>query len=44
VADFLTAIFGIRPDAEVLALGSADTVLSQKLKWPKPVPLLLPER
>lgn len=33
-----------RPDAEVMALGLAETVLAQKLNWPKPVPLLLPER
>ncbi|WP_244551828.1 DUF1403 family protein [Rhizobium tibeticum] len=44
VADLITAISAVRPDAEVLALGLADVALSQKLKWPKPVPLLLPER
>ncbi|WP_246787371.1 DUF1403 family protein [Rhizobium leguminosarum] len=44
VADLITAIFAVRPDAEVLALGLADVVLSQKLKWPRPVPLLLSER
>lgn len=44
VADLITAISAVRPDAEVLALGLADVVLAQKLKWPKPVPLLLPER
>jgi hypothetical protein len=44
VADLVTAIFAARPDAEVLALGLAEFVLAHKLKWPKPVPLLLPER
>lgn len=44
VADLITAIFAVRPDAEVLALGLADAVMAQKLNWSKPVPLLLPER
>ena len=44
VADLITAILAVRPDAEVLALGLADVVLAHKLKWPKPVPMLLPER
>lgn len=44
VADLITAISAVRPDAEVLALGLAEVVLAQKLNWPKPVPLLLLER
>jgi len=44
VADLITAISAVRPDAEVMALGVAEVVLAQKLKWPRPVPLLLPER
>ncbi|WP_236775300.1 DUF1403 family protein [Agrobacterium tumefaciens] len=44
VADLITAIFAVRPDAEVLALGLAEAVLAHKLSWPKVVPLLLPER
>lgn len=44
VADLITAISAVRPDAEVLALGFADVVLAHKLKWPRPVSLLLPER
>ena len=44
VADLITAISAVRPDAEVLALGLAEVVLAQKMNWPKPVPLLLPER
>lgn len=44
VADLITAISAVRPDAEVLALGLAQLVLANKLNWPKPVPLLLPER
>lgn len=44
VAEMISAITTLRPDAEVLALGLADVVLALKLKWPRPVPLLLPER
>lgn len=44
VADLITAISAVRPDAEVLALGLADVVLAHKLNWPRPVPLLLPGR
>ncbi|MCJ2877543.1 DUF1403 family protein [Rhizobium pusense] len=44
VVDLIAAISAVRPDAEVLALGLAEVVLAHKLKWPKPVPLLLPER
>jgi len=43
LADLISAITTDRPNAEVLALGLADVVLAQKLKWPKPVLLLLPE-
>jgi hypothetical protein len=44
VADLITAISAVRPDAEALAFGLAELVLAQKLNWPKPEPLLLPER
>lgn len=44
LADLISAIATARPDAEVLAMGLADVVLAQKLKWPKAVALLLPER
>lgn len=44
VADLITAISAVRPDAEVLALGLGELVLAQKLNWPKPLPLLLPGR
>jgi hypothetical protein len=44
VADLITAISAVRPDAEVLVLGLAEAVLAQKLNWPKFVPLLLLER
>lgn len=44
VADLISAIIALRPDAEVLALALADIVLARKLKWPKPVPLVLPAR
>jgi hypothetical protein len=44
VADLITAISAVRPDAEVMAFGLAGVILARKLNWPKPVPLLLPER
>lgn len=44
MADLITAISAVRPDAEVLALGLGEAVLAHKLDWPKSVPLLLPER
>ncbi|MGV1832751.1 DUF1403 family protein [Agrobacterium vitis] len=44
VADLITAISAVRPDAEVLALGLAEVVLADMLKCPKAVPLLLCER
>jgi hypothetical protein len=44
VADMITAISAVRPDAEVMALGLAEAVSAYKLNWSKPVPLLLPER
>ncbi len=44
IADLISAIMALRPDAEVLALAFADIVLARKLKWTRPVPLLLPVR
>lgn len=44
IADLVSAIMAVRPDAEVLTLALADIVLARKLKWAKPVPLLLPVR
>ncbi|MBO0134178.1 DUF1403 family protein [Agrobacterium burrii] len=44
LADLISAIATVRPDAVVLAMGLADVVLSRKLNWPMAVPLLLPER
>ncbi|MCY0096975.1 DUF1403 family protein [Hoeflea ulvae] len=44
MAELISAIIAVRPDAEMLAFLLADIVLSQKLNWPKPVPLLLSER
>jgi len=44
MAALISAITTVRPDAEVLALGLAEIVLVHKLKWPKPLSLLLPER
>lgn len=43
-ADLIPVICAARPDTKVLALGLADVVMAHKLKWPRPVPLLLPER
>jgi hypothetical protein len=44
IAELVSAITTIRPDAEAMALGLAEAVLAHKLNWLKPVPLLLPER
>ncbi|AQS65431.1 MULTISPECIES: DUF1403 family protein [Rhizobium/Agrobacterium group] len=44
VAELVSAITTIRPDTEVLSLGLAEIVLALMLNWPKPVPLLIPER
>ena len=44
VSDLITMISAVSPDAEVMALGLAEVVLAQRLSWPRPVPLLLPER
>jgi hypothetical protein len=44
VADLITAICTVRPDAEPLALGLAEAVLAHKLNWSKAVSFLLPER
>jgi hypothetical protein len=43
-AELIVALCATSPDAEVLALGLADVVVAHKLIWPRPVPLLLPER
>nr|WP_313665011.1 DUF1403 family protein [Shinella sp.] len=44
LADLIKAISAVRPDAELIALGLAEIVLAQKLMWPRPLPLLLPQR
>lgn len=44
IADLISAIMALRPDVEVLALALADIVLARKLKWARPVPLLLSVR
>ncbi len=44
VAELVSAITTIRPDAEPMALGLAEAALADKLSWPKAVPLLMPER
>lgn len=44
VANLITAISAVRPDAVVLAICLAEVVLAHKLKWLKLLRLLLPER
>jgi hypothetical protein len=44
IAEFVSEMTTLRPDAEAMALGVAEVVLAQRLNWSKPVPLLLPER
>ncbi len=40
-AELAAEIYRARPDAELLALWLADSLLAKKLRWPVPVPLLL---
>ena len=43
VTNLIAAIVATRPDAEALAWGLADWLVAARLKWDRPVPLLLTE-
>ncbi len=43
-ADVVAQLVSRRPDAEVLAWWLADWVLAQKMRWERPVPLLMAQR
>ncbi|NGN43672.1 DUF1403 family protein [Mesorhizobium sp. CGMCC 1.15528] len=44
VAEFVSAIYTERPDAEILAWALADVLLAERLQWKKTVPLLMTVR
>ena len=44
IAALVREVLALRPDAEVLAWWLADWLLAEKLRWTRPVPLLMAER
>ncbi|MCO6188660.1 DUF1403 family protein [Rhizobium sp. L1K21] len=44
IAELVSAIYAVRPDAEALAWILADQLMALRLKWERPVPLFMAER